>query len=71
MMAASVAVQSSKRAPFAAVWANDGSVEWVDFPSRRLRVEAMELVERWLRDEVEGVYLGRRDPRGEESPAVP
>ena len=61
MASASVTVQSrEERTHFAAVWANDGSVEWVDIPHSKRREGAVELVERWLKDEVEGIYLGRR-----------
>lgn len=61
-MMASVTVQRSKeRTHFAAVWKNDGSVEWIDdIPHSKRREEAVELVERWLKGEVEGIYLGRR-----------
>ncbi|NVM23318.1 MAG: hypothetical protein HWN68_16230 [Desulfobacterales bacterium] len=38
----------------------DGCVEWVEFPRDMRRVKAMELVERWIRGEVEALYLGRR-----------
>lgn len=38
----------------------DGCIKWVEFPSRGLRAETMKLVERWLRGEVESLYLGRR-----------
>ena len=61
-MMASVTVQSrNERTHFASVFMNDGSVEWVDFSILRRRVEAMELVDKWLKGEVDGVYLGRRD----------
>ena len=56
-----VKVSEQDRGYFAFEFTADGDPNWRSIDKSNRRVEAMELVERWLRGEVEGVYLGRRD----------